>query len=200
MRTTRTTAAAVLISGLALLVGACSGSDSEGASTTAEQKTATTTTTTTTTTTKDEDEDASSSGSTMSDDEFAMAVNDISQEIGATGGDTCGLLEVLQTMGAADLPDPSTPAQVEAAVGLVAELYTGIANSAPPEYAAEGATIAAAMVDLEAQAAAQDYDPEWFNGAEFDPFGSVEVTAALTTFATAATESCTTGTTTSIAG
>ena len=193
MRTTRTTAAAVLITGLALLVGACSSSDSEGASTTTEKKKTTATTTT-------QDEDASSSGSTMSDDEFAMAVNDISQEIGATGGDTCGLLEVLQTMGAADLPDPSTPVQVEAAVGLVAELYTGIANAAPPEYAAEGAIIAMAMVDLETQAAAQDYDPEWFNGDEFDPFGSTEVSAALTTFATAATESCATGTTTSIAG
>lgn len=195
MQTTRRlTTGAVLIAVLALFAGACSSSDSEGATTTTEKEKKEETTTT-----DAEGTDADTTSDTVSDEDFDAAIGELTDQIDAADGDACGLLDVFTQMSTVDLPNPSTAAQVKTATGLLDQLFTAIADSAPAENAAEAETIRSTVESFDAAVEENDYDPEWFNSDDNDPFSDEEFSAALETFYTTATAACAPDTATTVA-
>ena len=186
----RLTIGALLLAVLGLFAGAC-GSDDKADETTTTKKD----TTTTEADGQDEDTDDSSEVEDVSDDEFDAAVGEISATVEGANGDICVLMEVLST-GTIGLPNPSTPAQVKTATDFVAQVLNAVADAAPAESASDAEAIRAAANQVEADAEANDYDPEWMNSPDYSPLGSDEAMTALYNFSEAATAACGTGETT----
>ncbi|MHB1139668.1 MAG: hypothetical protein ACYC2O_11990 [Microthrixaceae bacterium] len=186
--TKRLLVGALLLATLGLLAGACGGSDDKADETTTTKKDTTTT---------EAGDDASDPDDTteeeqVGDDEFDAQVGEVAATVESANGDVCVLMSVL-TEGTTDLPNPSTPAQVKTATAFVAQVLNAIADSSPPENAAQAETIRSTATQVEADAADHDYDPEWFNSSDYDPLSSEESMAALTTFYEVATTNCATG-------
>ncbi|CAN5604732.1 hypothetical protein BH10ACT3_BH10ACT3_10420 [soil metagenome] len=196
MQTTRRiTGAAVLIAGLALFAGACGSSDSDAETTTTKKET----TTTASDSSDSSDGTDDSTEDTVSDEDFDAAVDEVSGQLDETGGDICGVLEVMGGSGSNELPTPSTKAQVKTAVALLDQLFGAIADAAPAEYASEADTIRTAMTGFDETAKEKDYDPEWFNSDEADPFKDEAASNAMNNFYDTASEACAPATETTVA-
>lgn len=169
----KSTLVALLLAAVALFAGAC-GSDSDESSDTTVKKT-----TTTTEATSDDDAD-SDSGDEVSDEEFEAAITEFTDAIEAADGDACLVFAAVGSQ--TDFPDPANPAQVEVALRVYSVMFPAIAASAPPEFAAQAEVITAAGEQLEADGAANDYEPEWFLDAVGTAFTDGEVATALDTY------------------
>ncbi len=179
----RLTISALLLATLGLFAGACGGSDDAADETTTTKKE-------TTTTEAGASDDEDSGSDEVSDEEFDEAISVVSDEITAAGTDSCALFDVLNSMDGVDLPDPSTQNQVKSAVGLIEQLFVAIADSAPPEFATEADTLRNSIEEFGLQAEQNDYDPEWINSSEADPFAAPGATDALTTYFGAVATNC----------
>jgi hypothetical protein len=186
---------ALLFASFALLAGACSGSDDADETTTTKKET------TTTEAADSEDSDDSETTDTVSDEEFDAVVGEAASSIEAASGDACTLFTAFTDLSAVQLPDPSTPAQVETAVGLLDTLLSTIANTAPPEFAAEADALNNAVTTFNAAAEENDYSPEWFSSSDADPFSDPETSAALDAYLGTVSQQCAPETTeTTVAG
>jgi len=170
------TLGALLIAVLALFAGACSSSDSDESSDTTEKKE-------TTTTAGDEESDE------VSDDEFDAAVSEVETALSEAGTEPCGIIEVFSGLGAFDLPQPSSPAQVESAIAVLTTMMNTIATS-PAVSETDTETILAAVDAVTSEAEENDYSPEWFDSDETDPFNSDELAGAMESGITAIGTEC----------
>ena len=100
---------------------------------------------------------------TLPDEDFLRISAGISDLIAAAGGQRCPLVSAFS--GFRELPTPSNPTQVEAAVGVTLEILRASAASALEDQPGQATTIAATADELEAEAAAQGYEPDWLNTA-----------------------------------
>lgn len=176
MRTTtwRWTTGILVVTAMALLAG-CGGDDGDETATTAE---ATTT--------------------TLSDEEFVAAVDQITADLEAAGTDLCAVFEV--AVAPAPQDTPSTPAKVEATVGATVAIMRSLAATEPvdPEAAA---LLTEAADEVESAIAAEDYDVEYFESDEFlQLVAGEDLQTAFGEYQTRASEECAPTPTTTVAG
>ncbi|CAN5604673.1 hypothetical protein BH10ACT3_BH10ACT3_10410 [soil metagenome] len=197
----RTTSAAVLVALLALFAlfaGACSSSDSD-AGTTTTRKAATDEGSTTTAADgqdTDTDTDTEDASAPVSDEEFDAQIGAFTDRITDAGADTCAVYTAVSSE--TEFPDPANPEQVKAAVGVYDVMFGAIAATAPPEFAAQAATIVAAGDELATQAEAEGYEPEWFLEAIETVFSGDEISTALDTYFQTAQSVCDGGSPTTV--
>jgi hypothetical protein len=97
--------------------------------------------------------------STVTDSAFDAAAATSDALIASAGTDPCA---VLRSFGqASNLPSPINAHQTERGVAVVIKLFTAAADAAPPQSAADAATLRKAATDLQAEGAAANWDPEW---------------------------------------
>jgi hypothetical protein len=188
--TRKITLAAVLLAVFALFAGACSSDSDESSSTTEKKET------TTTEAGSEDDEEATTD--TVSDEEFETQITAFTDTIKNADGDTCTIFEAVNAD--TQFADPANPGQVEVALTVYDVMFNAIADTAPPESAAEADTIRAAADALKTEGAENDYDPEWFLSAASTAFSGEEVSAALESYFTQAQTLCAPETPTTVAG
>jgi hypothetical protein len=101
--------------------------------------------------------------STVTDEDFDKTAATAEALIAAAGSDPCKLLQSLSQ--ASNLPSPINPRQTERGVQVVATLFTAAADTAPASSAADAAVLRKAAADLQAEGAAQGWDPKWLTGS-----------------------------------
>ncbi|UDY34752.1 hypothetical protein [Dermatobacter hominis] len=134
--------AAVLLTAVALTVGACSSDDD------ASPRSSSSVTTTSVPT-----------PSTVSDADFESQATTAELMIRNAGSDACAVLRAFAP--ASSLPSPINPTQTERGVRVIVELFNTAAASAPPEAAADAAVLRQAGADLAAEGAAAGWAPNW---------------------------------------
>jgi len=170
----KSTLVALLLAAVALFAGAC-GSDSDESSDTTAKKT-----TTTTEAAAGDDETDTETTNEVSDEEFEAAITEFTDAVEAADGDACLVFAAVGSQ--TDFPDPANPAQVEVALRVYDVMFGAITASAPPEFATQAQVITDAGEQLQADGAANDYEPEWFLEAVGTAFSEGEVAAALDTY------------------
>jgi hypothetical protein len=97
----------------------------------------------------------------LSDEDYLRFTAGISDLITAADAQRCPLVSAYTGFG--ELPDPANQAQVRFAVGLTLELLQASAFSAAADQPDVAATIASTADELQAEAEAAGYEPEWLN-------------------------------------
>jgi hypothetical protein len=166
----------LLIAALALFAGAC-GSDSDESSDTTEKKE---TTTTEAESEEGGDEADEETTATVSDEEFEATITAFTDSITAANGDPCVIFAAVSAT--TEFPDPANPAQVEVALTVYDVMFGAIADSAPPEFAAQAEVIRNAGTQLQTDAEANGHEPAWFLETVGTVFNEGEVSDALDTY------------------
>lgn len=100
--------------------------------------------------------------STVSDADFDSEAATAEALVDSAGTDTCALLATFSE--ASSLPAPANATQTQRGVAVVAKLFVAAADAAPPNASADAAVLRKAAQDLQAEGAANNWDPEWLTG------------------------------------
>jgi len=91
----------------------------------------------------------------VDDEEFTSRVDQFGEQLDAASASACDLIGQLSTA----LPTPTTAAQARDAVRALTDLFTRLADAAPPEAASSAATFREIAAALPGEAEALGYDP-----------------------------------------
>jgi hypothetical protein len=98
---------------------------------------------------------------TVADADFERLASGISDLIAAADAQRCPLISAYNGFG--ELPAPANPGQVRRAVEVTTQLLRATAAAMAEDEAQDAATISATAEALEAEAEAEQYDPDWLN-------------------------------------
>lgn len=170
-----------LLAALALVAGACSDDDS-GKGKDDDRSTSTT----------EKESDSKGSDGKESDgeesegeegteepQEFGEAMTDLSERLRNAGGDRCELLQIYMGMGTTTSPE--TPEEVQKAVTFTTDWLIAMAESLPPEQAADAEVLRNTAEQFQEEARSLDYDPEKMAETSPNSFQSQEFQNAMTT-------------------
>lgn len=91
----------------------------------------------------------------VDDEEFTSRVDQFGEQLDAASSSACDLIGQLSTA----LPTPTSAAQARDAVRALTDLFTRLADAAPPEAASSAATFREIAAALPGEAEALGYDP-----------------------------------------
>ena len=108
---------------------------------------------------------------------FDRSMSQLKASIDAAKGDACKIVTALQTSTAGG--SPSSPAQAESAYNVIAATLNALADSAPPESAADSNLVRGAVKKMMDSAKADNYSVTQFAGGGPKALQSEELGAAL---------------------